>query len=89
MAKGKVKKQKDPLPKQFSNLAEAVEFWDTHSLGDYEESWKDVQCEINIKRRTYQISIDSSLYQKLRRAARKEGVTADTLVNHWLQEEVS
>ncbi|HEY3135593.1 MAG TPA: CopG family antitoxin [Blastocatellia bacterium] len=89
MAKSKVKKQRDPLPEQFSNLDEAVEFWDTHSLADYEEYWKDVQCEINIKRRTYQISVDSSLYQKLRRAARARGVSAETLVNLWLQEKVS
>jgi hypothetical protein len=88
MARSKVKKQKDPLPDHFDNIEDAVEFWDTHSLADYEESWKDVQCEIDIKRRTYQISVDSSLYQKLRRAAREKGVSADTLVNLWLQEKV-
>lgn len=89
MARSRVKKQRDPLPEQFNNLDDAVEFWDTHSLADYEESWKDVQCEIDIKRRTYQISLDSGLYQKLRRAARARGVSAETLVNLWLQEKVS
>ena len=89
MARSKVKKQRDSLPEQFNNLDEAVEFWDTHSLADYEESWKDVQCEIDIKRRTYQISVDSGLYQKLRRAARARGVSAETLVNLLLQEKVS
>lgn len=88
MERSKVKKRKDPLPEQFDNVEEAVEFWDTHSLADYEESWKDVQCEIDVKRRTYQISLDIGLYQKLRRAARKKGVSADTLVNLWLQEKV-
>lgn len=89
MARSKVKKQRDPLPEQFNNLEDAVEFWDTHSLADYEECWKDVQCEIDIKRRTYQISLDSGLYQKLRRVARARGVSAETLVNLWLQEKVS
>jgi hypothetical protein len=89
MPRSKVKKQRDPLPEQFNSLEDAVEFWDTHSLADYEESWKDVQCEIDIKRRTYQISLDSSLYQKLRSAARARGVSAETLVNLWLQEKVS
>lgn len=89
MPRSKVKKQRDPLPEQFNNLEDAVEFWDAHSLADYEESWKDVQCEIDIKRRTYQISLDSGLYQKLRRAARARGVSAETLVNLWLQEKVS
>jgi hypothetical protein len=89
MPRSKVKKQRDPLPEQFNNLEDAVEFWDSHSLADYEESWKDVQCEIDIERRTYQISLDSGLYQKLRRAARARGVSAETLVNLWLQEKVS
>ncbi|MEK6284160.1 MAG: CopG family antitoxin [Acidobacteriota bacterium] len=71
MARSRVKKQRDPLPEQFNSLDDAVEFWDTHSIADYEEAWKDVQCEIDIKRRTYQISVDSSLYQKLRHAARE------------------
>ena len=89
MAKSKVKKHRDPLPEQFTSLEDAVDFWDTHSLADYQEYWKDVQCEIDIKRRTYQISLDSGLYQKLRRAARERGVSAETLVNLWLQEKVS
>jgi len=80
---------KVPLPEQFNNLDDAVEFWDTHSLADYQEAWRDVQCEIDIKRRTYQISLDSGIYQKLRRAARERGVSAETLVNLWLQEKVS
>lgn len=88
MARSRFKKQRDPLPEQFNNLEDVVDFWDTHSLANYEESWKDVQCEVDIKRRTYQISLDSGLYQKLRRAARKKGVSADTLVNLWLQEKV-
>ena len=88
MAKSKVKKRNDPLPERFDNVEEAVEFWDTHSLADYQESWKNVQCEIDIKRRTYQVSVDSGLYEKLRRAARAKGVSADTLVNLWLQEKV-
>jgi hypothetical protein len=89
MARSRIKKQRDPLPEKFNNVQDAVEFWDTHSLADYDESWKDVQCEIDIKRRTYQISLDGGLYRKLRRAAEARGVSAETLVNLWLQERVS
>jgi hypothetical protein len=59
----RIKKRRDPPPEHFDNIGDAVEFWDTHSLADYEESWKDVQCEIDIKRRTYEISLDKGLYQ--------------------------
>ena len=30
-------KQIDPLPEEFANYEEAAEFWDTHSLADFED----------------------------------------------------
>ena len=35
------KKKVDPIPK-FKNYKEEAEFWDTHSLADYWDEWKDV-----------------------------------------------
>ena len=81
MARSKVKKQRDPLPEQFDNLEEAVDFWDTHSLADYEDSWKDVQCEIDIKRAHIR---SQSAYIRNCVEPRARGVSAHTLVNLWL-----
>ena len=89
MAKNKVHSPRDPLPPHFKSLDEAVEFWETHSLADYEEYWKDVECEFDIQGRTYQVSVESGLYQKLRRRAREKGVSAETLINLWLQEKTA
>lgn len=88
-AKNKTVKKRDPLPERFNTIEEAAEFWDTHDSADYEEYMRDVECQVNIKRRTYMISLDSNLYRKLRVIAKERGVQPETLVNLWLQEKAS
>lgn len=85
----RAKKQSVPLPEYFSSLEEAGEFWDTHDSADYEEYMRDVDCQVNIKRRTYLVSLESELYRKLRVIAKERGVKPETLVNLWLQEKAS
>jgi len=77
------------LPERFTSLEEAAQFWDTHDSADYEEHMRDVDCEVNIKRRTYLVSLESELYRKLRVIAKERGVKPETLVNLWLQEKAS
>ena len=88
-AKNKAVKKRDPLPERFTTIEEAADFWDTHDSADYEEYMRDVECRVNIKRRTYLISLDSNLYRKLRVIAKERGVKPETLVNLWLQEKAS
>ncbi|HEX8129965.1 MAG TPA: CopG family antitoxin [Pyrinomonadaceae bacterium] len=88
-AKNKIVKKRDPLPERFTSIEEAAEFWDTHDSADYEEYMRDVECQVNIKRRTYMVSLDSELYSKLRIIAKERGVKPETLVNLWLQEKAS
>jgi len=44
-----VKSKKQTLPDQFKNIEEAAEFWDTHSLADYEDLQRDVEFEVELK----------------------------------------
>ena len=87
--KSKTRKKRDPLPERFTSIEEAAEFWDTHDSADYEKYMRDVDCDINIKRRTYLVSLESELYRKLRVIAKERGVKPETLVNLWLQEKAS
>ena len=87
--KVKARKHQDPLPDHFDNVEEAAEFWDTHDSADDEELMQDVECEVEIKRRTYLISLDGDLYRKVRAIAQKKGVPADALVNLWVEEKAS
>ena len=88
-SKVKARKHRDPLPERFDSLEEAAEFWDTHDSADYEEYMKDVECEFDIKRRTYLVSLDGELYRKVRAIAQEKGVPAETLVNLWIEEKAS
>jgi len=87
--KSKTRKKRDSLPERFTSIEEAAEFWDRHDSADYEQHMRDVDCEINIKRRTYLVSLESDLYRKLRVIAKERGVKPETLVNLWLQEKAS
>ena len=80
---------RDPLPEHFNSLEEAANFWDSHDSADYDEYFEDVEAEVDIKRRTYLISIDGPLYDKVQAIARKKHVALETLVNRWIQEKAS
>jgi hypothetical protein len=87
--KMKVRKHRDPLPEHFNSIEEAADFWDTHDSADYEEYMNDVECDVDIKRRTYLVSLDGDLYRKVRAIAQEKGVPAETLVNLWIEEKAS
>ena len=91
MAKNKLqpKKRRDPLPEHFHSYEELAAFWDTHSTADYEEYFKEVECEIDLKRRRFAVTIDSEVFTKIRRMAEGRGISTETLINLWLQEKAS
>ena len=82
------RKQRDPLPEHFNSLEECAEFWDTHDSADYEEYFTDVEFEVDLKKRSLLVSVDSDVYKKVRAIAKKKGVAADKLVNRWIKEKV-
>jgi hypothetical protein len=82
-------KEKIPLPKHFSNAEEAGIFWDTHDSSDYEDYAVEVECAADIRRRTCLVPVDSDLYRAVRSIARRKGISAETLVNMWIQEKAS
>lgn len=87
MAKSR-KKKADTLPDQFQSLEEAGEFWDTHSSADYEEYMKPVQFEVDLKRSVREVRIADQVLREIRKIARQQGITTETLINLWLQEKV-
>ncbi len=65
-------KQIDPLPEEFGSEQEAAEFWDTHSITDYEESLEPVELDADIQRRHFEIEVDQECFLALRETARKQ-----------------
>ena len=56
-----------PLPEDFVSEEEAAEFWDSHSLADYEEYLEAVDVEVDLKRRDFEIRTASGQLADARR----------------------
>lgn len=69
-------------------LAEMAEFWDTHSLADYEDQTHEVEITFDPAARRSIVSIEPDLMSDLRTIARRRQVSTQTLVNVWLQQRV-
>ena len=79
-------KTMDLIPEEFESLEAAAEFWDTHSLTDYWDQTEAVHFDVELQRRVFLIPLEWGLANRLMAAASRQGLTAETLVNLWLNE---
>jgi len=80
-------KSKSSLSKARS-YKEIGEFWDTHDLADYWGRTKAARFDIDIQSEVTYYALDSKLSKRVRSIAKKRGVSADTLLNLWVQEKL-
>ena len=73
---------------QSQTLEEMAEFWDTHSLADYDDQTYEVEMTFDPTARRSLVGIESELMNDLHRIARQRQVSTQTLVNVWLQQRV-
>lgn len=67
---------------------EMGEFWDTHSLADYEDQTYEVEMAFSpAARRTY-VNIEPDLMEDLWAIAQERRISAETLINVWLRRQV-
>jgi hypothetical protein len=52
----------------FTSLDELVEFFDTHDMGDYEESLPEVNFEVDLQRKTHLVAIDEETNNRHQRS---------------------
>jgi len=67
---------------------EIGEFWDTHDISEFWDKTKAASFEVDIKSELTYYAVDRTLSEKLQVLAQKRGVTADTLINLWVQEKL-
>jgi hypothetical protein len=79
-------KHTDPLPDEFGSYEEAAEFWDTHSITDYEESLEPVDLDVDIQRRHFEIEVDEESFRALRETAKKEQKPVKQLASEILKQ---
>jgi len=82
-------KKIDPLPESFESEEAAGEFWDTHSLADYEEHLEatdDVTFEIS--ERVFEVRVAEDVYKKLQEQAASLKQPLPKVVDNILRKEL-
>ena len=79
----------DPIPKHFTSIAEAAEFWDTHDLTDYEDQTREVHFEVDLQRRVFLTALEPELAKEIALRAHQQGISSETLINVWLKEKIT
>ena len=74
---------------QAKSYREIAEFWDTRDLADYWDQTEPVEFEVDIQSEATYYALDRQLSNKLARAADERGVSAETLLNIWIQEKLT
>ncbi len=75
----------EPVPDDMS-IAEAGEFWDTHSVADYPS--RGVELDYRPEGRSTYVAVETNLLERLYRRAKEAGISVETLINLWLQEKL-
>jgi len=71
------------------SIEEIGDYWDSHDLTDHWEETKPVEFEVDLKSERFYYPVERSLSDKVIQIAHERGISAETLVNLWLQEKVS
>lgn len=89
MERSNLQAVRDEAPENFETIEEFWAFWDTHSTADYEDLLEPVEIEVNLEGDTLYYPIAKDIVLELRRHARQQGVSTQTLINLWLQERLA
>lgn len=71
-----------------TSYKEIGEFWNTHDLSEFWDKTHEESFEVNIESEVTYYAVDRTLSEKIQSIAKKRGVTADTLINLWVQEKL-
>jgi hypothetical protein len=67
-------------------LEEMADFWNTHSLADYDEQTYEVEITFDPSARRTVVNIEPELMADISRVARERKTSAQTLINVWLRQ---
>lgn len=71
-----------------SSYKEIGEYWDAHDAGEIWDETEEVKFEVSLQSDVFYYAVETSLSSKLHSIAEQRGVSAETLINLWLQEKL-
>jgi hypothetical protein len=81
-------KKIEPIPDEFASYEEAGEFWDTHDTTDYLESFVDVDIDVQLQGRKFEIEIEEDVMELLKKEAKKTHMRPGQLASQLLKKEL-
>ncbi len=79
----------DPIPESFASEKEVGEFWDEHSLSDYQEILEPADITFDIEERVFEVRVSEDVFHKLRHEAEATHQSVPTTVDRILRKELS
>jgi hypothetical protein len=88
----------DKLPDCFQSVEEAAEFWETHSLADYEQDLTDIEeIQAESKGVVYEfegfnhfiVDLGKELGKQAFKIAQREGLPVNELIRIWVKEKIA
>ncbi len=67
---------------------EIGDFWDTHDLSGFWDKTREVEFEVDIESEITYYALDKILSEQIQAIAQKRGVSANTLIDLWIQEKL-
>jgi predicted transcriptional regulator len=83
------RKHIEPIPGKFSSYEKAGDFWGRHDTTDYPEAFSEVEVEVDLKGRKFEIDIDADVMEMLRQRARKSHTRSGSLASRLLRKELA
>ena len=71
---------------QAGSYREAGEYWDTHDVAEVWDRTREVKFEVDLGSERRYVPLEPGLSRKVAAIARARGVSAETLVNLWVQQ---
>ncbi len=78
------KNSKKPVPPKNMSIKEASDFWDEHSLLEFEGT-EEVEVAFKLKKKQY-IGIDRDVFNKLNSRTKRQKVSPEALLESWITE---
>jgi len=82
-------KRTGPLLDEFASEDKAAEFWDTHSITDYEDSLEPADLDVDLRRRHFEIEVDEESFLALRSSAERQHKPVKQLASEILKQKLS
>ena len=84
-----IDKKVDPLPESFESEEAAGEFWDNHSLMDYQEHLETADDTFEITERVFEVQVAEDVFEKLQQQAASQHQPMPKIVDEILRKELA